>query len=145
MEYFCVEILDLASTQTFLRNGTSVTPRDLFMGIQTDKELKIFFDKNSFIILGQGLAPEHMDAGNLIQQGGDILLPKHPFSEIVRELVTRIEQSPTKVSKSCFITLQYYIEQRIVELLRKSNKICQHANRSKVTPEDIQFAYDNLL
>lgn len=133
MEYFCVELLDLTLSQTFLNHRDYITPHDLYMGIQIDSELKHFYTSNSFMILNQ--YPEHEK---------NLLLPTHPFTEIIREITTQIEHEPIKISKPCFNTLQYYIEQYVIKILKKSNHVCQYNGRSKLTGNDIQFVIDNL-
>lgn len=64
-----------------------------------------------------------------------------PFEKLVRSIIT--EQNPNtkmKVSKEVFTVLQYFIEQKMVELLRLTNDLAIHAGRVKITPEDIRLA-----
>ena len=44
-----------------------------------------------------------------------------------------------KISKEVFIILQYYVEQKLIDLLRKSNYLAIHANRVKLLPCDINL------
>ena len=67
-----------------------------------------------------------------------LLMPKHPFEKYTRSIITEYK-SPIKISKGVFIILQYYIEQKIVSILRDSNLAAIHCNRVKLMPNDIEF------
>jgi histone H3/H4 len=66
---------------------------------------------------------------------------KFPFEKFVREIVSKHHtgEVPMKVSKDVFIILQYFIEQKIVDLLRNANFAAIHAGRVKLMPIDIDF------
>lgn len=65
---------------------------------------------------------------------------KHPFEKYVREVINKHnENNSMKVSKEVFIILQYFIEQKIVDILRNANFAAIHANRVKLMPVDINF------
>lgn len=66
---------------------------------------------------------------------------KFPFEKFVREVVAENHTGDVavKISKDVFIILQYFIEQKIVELLRNANFAAIHAGRVKLMPVDIDF------
>jgi histone H3/H4 len=65
---------------------------------------------------------------------------KHPFEKYVRDVINKHnENNSMKVSKEVFIILQYFIEQKIVDVLRNANFAAIHANRVKLMPVDINF------
>ena len=66
---------------------------------------------------------------------------KYPFEKFVRDVVIEHnnESYTIKISKDVFIILQYFIEQKIVEILRNANFAAIHAGRVKLMPIDIEF------
>ena len=74
-----------------------------------------------------------------------LTLPKFPFERYTRSIIKELEDSsnfsskdaPLKVSKELFITLQYFVEQRIVSLLQKAGMVAIHAGRVKLLASDI--------
>jgi histone H3/H4 len=66
---------------------------------------------------------------------------KFPFEKFVRDVVAEHnkEASTMKISKDVFIILQYFVEQKIVEILRNANFAAVHAGRVKLMPIDIDF------
>ena len=63
---------------------------------------------------------------------------KFPFERFVRNLVN-LENKGMKISKDVFIILQYFAEQRIVDILRDANAAAIHSGRVKLMPVDIKF------
>ena len=70
-----------------------------------------------------------------------LIFSKFPFGNIVRQIVDFHYKSDIKlkISKNVFIILQYFIEQKIVSILRNANFAAIHAGRIKLIPMDIQF------
>lgn len=68
---------------------------------------------------------------------------KFPFEKFVREIVSRytLSDSTMKISKEVFIILQYFIEQKIVDILHDANFATIHAGRVKLIPVDIEFVH----
>ena len=67
---------------------------------------------------------------------------KFPFERMVRDIIQEksdINEEKTKISKDVFTVLQYYIEQKVVNLLRNANFAAIHANRVKLMGVDIKF------
>ena len=65
---------------------------------------------------------------------------KFPFEKLVRQIVIdNTTDENMKISKDVFIILQYFIEQKIVELLKNANFAAIHAGRVKLMPIDIEF------
>ena len=63
---------------------------------------------------------------------------KFPFERLVRSVVSQFNDS-MKISKDVFIILQYYIEQAVVDFLKKANSAAIHCGRVKLMLCDIQF------
>ncbi len=72
---------------------------------------------------------------------GCLVLAKSPFEKVVRSSFETHSNGDTnsKVAKSVFITIQYYIESKIVQLLEQATLSAIHGGRVKVLPEDIDF------
>ena len=66
---------------------------------------------------------------------------KFPFERIVRGMIHEKtgNDDKTKISKDVFTVLQYYIEQKVINLLRNANFAAIHANRVKLMGIDIKF------
>lgn len=149
IEYLCSEIIDLGSGQAMIAKHSRLTPRDLYIGIYTDSELKTFFETHGIEFTKSGVVPKPIPEYkkiaadiNRYQGTNQLLLSKHPFNKIVRDIVYMIDNTDIKISKYTFIILQEYIEHFIVKLLRKANNLCEHNDRCKVTGKDILFIYN---
>jgi len=126
LEYICAEILDLSIAQVYIQKDNGmIYPKHIKIGIYTDYELSELCRKYFILIIDPS----------------EVVLPKHPFTEIVRELVTRIDDQPCKISKQSFQILQKYIEFYMGTLLAKANELCKYNSRVKVTDKDIEFAF----
>lgn len=70
-----------------------------------------------------------------------LTLSKSPFEKYTRAVIQKLlgEGNTIKVSKNVFIALQYFVEQHIVSLLRKSYMAAIHCGRVKLTRSDIGF------
>lgn len=66
---------------------------------------------------------------------------KFPFEKLVRGVVAEHtkDSGVMKVSKDVFIILQYFVEQKVVEILKNANFAAVHAGRVKLMPVDIDF------
>lgn len=67
---------------------------------------------------------------------------KFPFERMVRDIIQEKSDNSdekTKISKDVFTVLQYYIEQKIINVLRNANFAAIHANRVKLMGIDIKF------
>lgn len=69
-----------------------------------------------------------------------LTMPKIPFKRLVRSIVN--EEHTLKISKDVFTVLQYFIEQKVIDILRYSNLAAIHAGRVKMLPADIKFIRD---
>ncbi len=72
-----------------------------------------------------------------------LTLAKFPFEKFVRSIVRELYQGEgtLKINKKVFISLQYFIEQEIVSLLRKANLAAIHAGRVKLISSDIELVH----
>ena len=70
-----------------------------------------------------------------------LILTKLSFEKCVRDKVQKLinKDSNIKISKGVFTILQYFIEQKMIEIMFDANAAAIHANRVKVTPADIFF------
>jgi len=76
-----------------------------------------------------------------------LTFPKSTFEKIVRDKLTKHndpEGGGIMIRKDVFHILQFFIEQKVVNLLKNANFAAVHANRLKVIPEDIDFV-NNIL
>ena len=66
---------------------------------------------------------------------------KFPFEKILRETINKLntENTTVKISKDVFTITQYFLEQRLIEVLKNCNFAAIHANRVKLMPIDIKF------
>jgi histone H3/H4 len=75
-----------------------------------------------------------------LQKNSNILsFARLPFEKLVRQIVQNHTNEKIKISKDVFITLQYFIEQRLIQILQQANFATIHANRLKLLPIDINF------
>ena len=178
VECLAGEILENASQSAKQNKRVRLTIRDLEIGIRTDEEISVFFDKHNISFLGGGVMP-FIPPSLLIRKprrynktgpkktkrshryrpgtvslreikrfqktSNCLTLPKFPFERYTRSIIKELENSsnfsskdaPLKVSKELFITLQYFVEQRIVSLLQKAGMVAIHAGRVKLLASDI--------
>jgi len=64
---------------------------------------------------------------------------KFPFEKAVRKIVEENNDKTIKISKEVFIVIQYFVEQKLVQLLQNANFAAIHAGRIKLIPADIKF------
>ena len=70
-----------------------------------------------------------------------LTLARSPFEKYTRSVIQKVLGNDVniKVSKNVFLTLQYFVEQRVVSLLQKAYMAAIHAGRVKLTVADIKF------
>ena len=70
-----------------------------------------------------------------------LILAKLPFQQLVRKKLQELlpENNNIKISKEVFVILQYYIEEKLVDILHDSNYCAMHAGRIKILPIDLDF------
>lgn len=67
-----------------------------------------------------------------------LIIAKLSFEHFVRHIFKEnLYDTNTKISKDVFITLQHFIEQYIINILKNANFLAIHAGRIKLTPVDI--------
>jgi histone H3/H4 len=65
---------------------------------------------------------------------------KYPFEKLVRKIVNNKHAGTSmKISKDVFITLQYFIEQYIINILENANRVSVHTGRVKLVSADIKL------
>lgn len=75
-----------------------------------------------------------------LQKSSDcVTFAKIPFERCVRKIISEKCKLPIKISKDAFLVLQYFIEQKMISLLRQANFASIHAGRLKLIPADIEF------
>jgi histone H2A len=154
LEYFTAELLDLASSISNSNNRVRITVRDLEIAVRTDEEFRTFFNTWNISFLGGGVIPfinpaltnkkkkinqtGLKDIKKYQKQGDCLIFSKHPFEVLIRKIFESYKKD-IKISKDFFLTLQYYIEQVMVNLLQKSNNLAIYAGRIKLIPSDIEM------
>ena len=71
-----------------------------------------------------------------------LTLAKFPFEKYTRDILQKLEvesEQPLKVSRDVFTSLQHFVEQQIVSLLKKSGLMAIHAGRVKLLASDIDI------
>ena len=68
-------------------------------------------------------------------------LAKYPFEKYTRAIIEDLIDDDTKlkISKEVFTILQYFVEQRMISLLKKSYRAAIHTGRVKLIVPDIEF------
>ena len=70
----------------------------------------------------------------------DLLIPKAPFSRLVKEIMTDVcSRSDFRIRKTAMEALQEASEAYIVEALDDANKIAIHSKRVTIFPKDVQI------
>jgi histone H3/H4 len=87
-----------------------------------------------------------------LQKSGDMLMQHAPFNNLVREIVSRYEpehtdsdqtnrESPkTRLTADFCSTLQAFAEDRMIDLMRRANRLAIHADRETVYARDVELA-----
>jgi len=80
-----------------------------------------------------------------LQKSGDMLMQHAPFNNLVRELVARYDSEEKERDKTVRLTgdfcttLQAFIEDRMIQLMRRANRMAVHANRETVYARDVEL------
>lgn len=75
-----------------------------------------------------------------LQKSSNVLtFAKHPFEKLIRKIVDKNTNEQIKISKEVFITIQYFMEQQLIQLLQQANFAAIHAGRVKLISSDINF------
>ena len=75
-----------------------------------------------------------------LQKNSSVLtFAKYPFEKLIRKIVDNHTNEQIKISKEVFITIQYFMEQQLIQLLQQSNFAAIHAGRVKLLSSDINF------
>jgi histone H3/H4 len=77
-----------------------------------------------------------------MQKTGDLLMQRTPFNRVVREIVSKIHTRDYKIRYTAdfFLSLQAFVEDRTVDLMKRANLLSAHANRETVFEKDITLA-----
>lgn len=77
-----------------------------------------------------------------MQKSGDLLMQRTPFNRVVREIVSTIHTRDYKIRYTAdfFLSLQAFVEDRTVDLMKRANLLSAHANRETVFEKDIVLA-----
>jgi len=166
IECLAGEILENGSLSAKHKKRVRITIRDLEIGVRTDKDINKFFNDHKISFLGGGVIPyihpkllvnsiyprkikKHRPGVISIRKikrsqktSNCLILSKLPFERYTRAKLKESQpeyQKPIKVSKAVFISLQHFVEQRIMSLLKKAGMLVIHAGRVKLTPADINL------
>ena len=74
-----------------------------------------------------------------LQKDGEMLIQHAPFNRLVRKIVEKnfSQGNEMRYSADFFTTLQAFVEDRLVSLMMKANKIALHSERETVYAKDI--------
>lgn len=153
IEYILGELLDVSVQITIQDKKQRITIDHLEKAIQMEPSLNYIFKKANFIFLGgKGEVDIHRDIlknsteskkekctiKNIEkrQKNNKLIVPKTVFERLVRKIIKK-KCGDRKVSGIVFLLLQYYIENYIVNILKKANILTLYNKRNKVTPTDI--------
>lgn len=72
-----------------------------------------------------------------LQKDGDLLMQRAPFSRLIREAGSSFYNDEFRYTKDFITSLQSYVEDRLIRLMRCANKVTLHASRETVYAEDV--------
>lgn len=171
LEYFTQDILSAAQIVCRENKKIRLTVRDLELGVRHDEDLNATFKFNNLEFLGGGISPyinsmilnklkkskdridkdgKKRDRSFTLRQmkkyqkiGDCLIFSRHPFEQLVRQIV-KDSNSSAKISKEVFLVLQYYVEQRVTNILKSANNIAIYNKRVKLFPSDIEMVMSIL-
>ena len=129
IEYLCVEIIELSTVQAMISIHSRITSKDIQKAVDTDKELSTCFRTHNlqFTFVNE------------------VTLSKNSFSCLTHSILNHIDDTNSKISANANIFLQQYIEYTVVPaILTYSKQITTYNNRTKISSDDILFAYENI-
>jgi histone H3/H4 len=163
IQYLCGEMLKLAMEMTSSRKKVRITEGDLSVALQNNDAYNQILQKNNIQLMSNHVVPDEVSpdkqqqrikkAGKLCYLPGkraakdiqkyqadqNLIVPKQTFKNVVQEMLNR-----QKVSPIVYEHLQGYIENYVVSILAKSNRVIEHAKKKKVTAGDIQLVLSIL-
>lgn len=146
-----------------------ISPRAFELAIRGDAELDRVFKNLGIKLLGGGVVPfihpilrgeevpkpliasgrgvDRLQAGELAlkeiekyqSMSNQLVFARQPFGRVIRRIVSSFDGGKVKISSGVFDVIQYFVEQQVIELLRKANMAAIHAGRVKMSSEDIAF------
>jgi len=145
-EYLLGEILDLAFTYTQHQKRLRITTSDIEKSLREDIEFQpMLLRHNIYFTNGCNIPTTLHGKKNgkytksiqtikkLQQEKNQLLLPNSQFKLFVREMFGQ------KISDDVYKYLQYYFEQFLDDVFRKSHEIIKYNNRNKVSSQDIEL------
>ena len=156
LEVFCKYLLESVSTVAENSDRITISIRHLFLATTNST----FLQSLGIVFLNSGVVPEDLPtrrsrsrtvSGVLracpgvrtlqnikeLQKNNDLLIQHAPFNRLVREIIGK--QDKVRYTNEFFLSLQSYIEMRLVRLLLQSNRIVEHAGRETLYVEDIKL------
>ena len=127
IEYLAFKILEKSYIQS--TNGT-ITIQDMELGVKNNTDLNKFFIQNKLYFLDSDC----------------LTFNKLSFEKLVRKIIIDEQDGTTiKISKDVFIVVQYFVEQKLIQLLQHANFV---SNRDTLMAYDIKFIvslYENSI
>ena len=140
IEYLAIEILEKSHIEATNKKHLSINIHDLELGVRNNNELNKFFIQNKLSFLGSGIIVPYICHTKKLVGSNCLTFSKLSFEKIVRKvLIKEHHENTIKISKDVFIVMQYFVEQKLIQLLQYSNFASTHANRVKLLPADIKF------
>ena len=151
-EYLCVELFIASSMHAYMDKHIRITVRDIFLGIEGDNELNLFFKTNSILMIHSGVVPLHITNTEPhrttpriaeLQKSSALILSKTVFSNAAHQFANYYsETAQQRISPAALLVLQRYVEYEMHRFIRKASSICAHSRRSKLRQKDVLFAYN---
>lgn len=152
LEYVCAEILT-SSVKYIPNKKCRITIKEIALGIKNDTDLHTLCIVHDIHLIGATLISlSECDTEEKLRKSFSmfkeikeiqnayncLFIPKTSFERLVRDYAGKYIDS-TKLNKNVVIILQYVIEQYIILLLQKANKLCNYTGRRKLSGDDIKF------
>jgi histone H3/H4 len=129
-QYISHQILYTASCQAMSYSDWRLYPRYVFLGIQSDPDLRQLMENLHIRFIHHGTVQSDTCLP---------VIPRNTFQLLCKDL---IQDETLKISKGAVDFLQNYIETDAINLLQKADKIRQHCGRNKVNASDVNLAMD---
>lgn len=124
MEYLCFEILNLGHMQSLKSYNPVIHPKHLYDGCMYDNDISSCLSKCEI---------------RLLRCENEDVLPKSSFQKLVKQTFYSIENESVKTKPEVLNLLQIYMEDYILDILKKSKEFCLQANKIRLQKEDIMF------
>lgn len=86
----------------------------------------------------QRVNPNYLrDIRHAQKQSNCTMFPSLPFKRLVKEIMQEYDKEAYKLEEAALRTLQFHVEQYLVEFLSEANLMAIHAGRQRLEPKDL--------